>query len=458
VDRKAFPIRLPDDAKVDTGYLVVLEDRAKPNGKTIRLPVAIVRSSSPTPAPDPVVYAAGGPGASSLSAAAYGGAYRFTDTRDMIVFEQRGTAHAHPYLACPEVAPARLSETIDPTPGRRREVAAARACRDRLLRGGIDPAAYTTAASAADLEDLRRVLGFRRWNLYGESYGTRLMLAVLRDYPEGVRSVVLDSALPPDEPYEAGAAANLVRSLEAVLRDCEAQAPCRAAYPDLRRRFTEAVVAAETNPMRVRARPSDGNGMKGTEVEMTLRPHDLVNLLSLRSTWDVPNAPHRMDLVARRDVEALRPIVEGGLQPSGYAWGMRYSIWCGEELNVPRRSRGSGLLAALQRSLPMVVDPAVRAAWAVPGVRRKGVASQIPVLFINGEYDPYTPASWAERAARTLPNSQRLTIPGASHVPTQVWDQPCAMVVAADFVGDPSKPVSTPCLRALRPPSFKLSP
>jgi hypothetical protein len=74
VPRDSFPVELAKDQRIDTGYLVVDEDRARPGGRTIRLPVAILRSQSATPAPDPVVYTAGGPGSSSLSAAQYAGA------------------------------------------------------------------------------------------------------------------------------------------------------------------------------------------------------------------------------------------------------------------------------------------------------------------------------------------------------------------------------------------------
>jgi hypothetical protein len=103
VPRDSFPVALGGNDRIDTGYLVVYEDRARPGGRTIRLPVAIVRSRSATPAADPVVYTAGGPGGSSLSAAQYAGAYRFLDTRDLVVVEQRGTRHARPALECPEV-------------------------------------------------------------------------------------------------------------------------------------------------------------------------------------------------------------------------------------------------------------------------------------------------------------------------------------------------------------------
>ena len=61
-----------------------------------------------------------------------------------------------------------------------------------------DLMAYNTASNAADINDLRLALGYDQVNLWGGSYGTRLALGVMRDYPEGLRSVVLDSVYPPD--------------------------------------------------------------------------------------------------------------------------------------------------------------------------------------------------------------------------------------------------------------------
>jgi pimeloyl-ACP methyl ester carboxylesterase len=82
------------------------------------------------------------------------------------------------------------------------DAAAAARCRARLVAAGVDPAAYTTAASAADLEDLRRVLRIPRWNLYGVSYSTRVMLPCCATTARPVRSAVLDSPLPASVRYD----------------------------------------------------------------------------------------------------------------------------------------------------------------------------------------------------------------------------------------------------------------
>lgn len=59
---------IPPGQTVECGYLTVPEDRSQPEGPTIRLHVAIFRTDSDNPAPDPVVYLAGGPGEQALEA------------------------------------------------------------------------------------------------------------------------------------------------------------------------------------------------------------------------------------------------------------------------------------------------------------------------------------------------------------------------------------------------------
>ena len=50
----------------DCGYLTVPQNREQPKGKKIRIAVARIKATSANPAPDPIVYLAGGPGGSGL--------------------------------------------------------------------------------------------------------------------------------------------------------------------------------------------------------------------------------------------------------------------------------------------------------------------------------------------------------------------------------------------------------
>ena len=72
------------------------------------------------------------------------------------------------------------------------------ACADRLQAEGADLGAYNSVASANDVDAIRAALGHDQWNVLGISYGTRLGQEVVRNHPDGVRALVLDSVQPTD--------------------------------------------------------------------------------------------------------------------------------------------------------------------------------------------------------------------------------------------------------------------
>src|SRR5574338_112716 len=114
----AFPV--PPGYNPECGYLVVPENRTRPDTRQIRLHVAIFRSRAATPAPDPVVKLAGGPGSSALDTAGYllgKGMDAVLDRRDFVVFDQRGTGYSQPRLDCPErteITPLLLNGSLAP--------------------------------------------------------------------------------------------------------------------------------------------------------------------------------------------------------------------------------------------------------------------------------------------------------------------------------------------------------
>jgi pimeloyl-ACP methyl ester carboxylesterase len=237
---EAPPVKVKEGQAFTFGYLQVPENRNKANSNTIQLPVYIFKSRSKTPKPDPVIYLVGGPGSSIMGAVPYMNYYQYLDDRDFILLEQRGTTYAQPHLACPEWAEAVFQSRL---PGRTDEQSdslfrqAALDCRDRLLGEGVDLNGYNTREIAADVEALRQALGIEQYNLLTLSYGTKIAQTLLRDYPEGIRSVVMDSPLPLEVNYDEESVGNLLESWELIFRDCENDPECKKAFPNLKERF-----------------------------------------------------------------------------------------------------------------------------------------------------------------------------------------------------------------------------
>ncbi len=136
-----------------------------------------------------VVALAGGPGQSAIPFAE-----TFTellgpilDTRDLIVFDQRGTGYSHP-LACHGFE----------QPGAYRTYGKLIAsCAEQI---GPERAFYTSLDSVADIEALRQALGYEKLVLYGTSYGTKVAEEYAQRYPQHVEALILDSVVPPAGP------------------------------------------------------------------------------------------------------------------------------------------------------------------------------------------------------------------------------------------------------------------
>ncbi len=435
-----FPVEVPSSFRSTRGWLVVAENRTGPGSTEIRLPVAIVHSRSGR-RDDPVVYLAGGPGVSGLSAAAYPGAYPWLEDRDFIVIGQRGTQHAKPALMCPEYRSAMRSGT---------DVSdAVTVCRDRLTTSGIGVENYHSPASAADLEDLRRLLEIDAWNFYATSYGTRLALTYARDYDESLRAMVLDSPLPPNAIYDDESAMNFEASLRAIASDCAAQPSCSAAYPDLEGRFFDRIETTTRSPLSV-----DG-------VLEPVTGADLAALIPLSSSSDVIDVPMIMDMIARMEPAVFDAIRAPG-EASDFAWGMRFSVWCREALPFSDRSRSQRPGATLGGFESAAITPELCAAWDVPPLPPEIVApvvSSVPTLILAGEFDPVTPPVWGERAAETLAYSRVVSVRGEAHLPTQQWDgDGCAMLMAGAFVDAPEATLTAPpsefCVFARTAPEY----
>jgi pimeloyl-ACP methyl ester carboxylesterase len=216
------PFYMPDQ-NIECGYVEVPENRADPASQLISLAVAILYSETNTD--QALVYLEGGPGGSPLADPSLWFESPLRQDYDIILFDQRGTGYSQPTLDCPEV-----DEMDD-------EVSAMEACFERLAGEGVDLTAYTSAESAADIEAIRQALGYDELNLYGISYGTRLALTMMRDYPASLRSVILDGVYPPNVDSRETEVIDNFRGIEALFDECAASPVCSGAFPTLEEDF-----------------------------------------------------------------------------------------------------------------------------------------------------------------------------------------------------------------------------
>ncbi|MEU5254396.1 alpha/beta fold hydrolase [Streptomyces longwoodensis] len=444
------------------GYLVVPEDRSRPTGRTLRLAVALVKSASPTPRPDPIVFLTGGPGADAL-----GGIEELTDAglnrdRDLVVLSQRGTFSSQRPLLCPEIDQFyadRVHLRYDaPSTGDRYAQAAAR-CHQRLTAEGVDPAAYTTSENAADVADLRKALGIREWNVLSHSYGTQLALTYMREFPEGVRSVTVDGVVPPSEATPGWTWSSMRESFDNIVGACAAQPSCHRRYPDVGATFLRMINELEARPVTTHVTvPQVGR------VEVVLDGGALLNWM-VRASHAPADFPLAVDELAHGHPERIAGQWAAAWLPGSqgmFAHGFSLSVWCSEwvpfETPAEQLAKGRQAFPELPRSVLAQAPqlPFLRQAcrnWPVPtapGSVREVTRSSIPTLAISGSFDAQTGAQWGRFVARTLPRSTVVTLAGVAH---GTFDTPCGSEVITSFYDDPDHP-DTSCVSSVEPVPF----
>jgi pimeloyl-ACP methyl ester carboxylesterase len=444
IEWKDLPMVVKKSPDIRTGYLIVPEDRSsKLNKRLINLPFVIIKSQSESPQPDPIIYAAGGPGGVTLFRTRFFQNSPLRENRDIILLEQRGTRFTEPALLGEEIDSALRSgwgTRLNGEPDPQAITAALTTIIHSIEKDGVDLSGYTTKESAADIADLRQLMGIKSWNLYGASYGAKLMLVVLRDYPEGIRSVILDSVLPLEANCDQETPANILEVLERIFVLCHEDENLRARFPDLREGFYKLLAESNLRPIEITLK----NPINGNSFLHRLDGAGIMNCIyaGLENTSVIPDIPLIIDAACRGEFNHLAPLAIDYLASSqGTAWGMRIAVWCNEEFPFEKMEKilkPAGLPPDLEQFIQPQVPLEAYQLWphGQPDANEnQPVRSRVPVLIAAGEFDPDTPIKWAYRTKSFLPNAQLVEFAGYSHVP--LYRHPEAVRIIREFLANP---------------------
>lgn len=430
----------------------VAEDPAQPDGRRIKLNVAVVPARSPKPKADLLVFLAGGPGQAAIEAypKIEAGFRPLLRDRHLLLVDQRGTGGSN-RLACPQAPEDLLDEAQGASVEAFRQQAA-----DCLaaVRDHADPRQYTTTRAIHDLETLRAALGKPQYNLIGGSYGSRVALSYLQAKPDSLRSVIVDGVVPQDEPLGQSHARNLDDGLALIFAACRNDKACAARFGDPAATLAALRLKLRETPVTVTL----PDPLTYAPVTRKLGETALIGIVRLYAYAPESAAllPLLIDEAAKGRPEAL---VAQGLILSRdlgkqLAHGMELSVICAEdapELRV-RPEDEARLIGNLLPKLVLAQCPLWPTGTRPDGFKQP-VVSDKPVLLLSGEWDPVTPPRFAEQAARGLSNSRHLIAKGRGHI---VLQRGCMAKLAAKFV-DELKPAAldASCLDVLgRIPPF----
>ena len=387
-------------------------------------------------------------------------------TRDLLVFDQRGTGHSSP-LSCPVFANvAALESTTESTLSPLVELCA--------LQIGPARGSFTTQESVEDIEAIRHAAGYKKLVLYGTSYGTKVALEYAERYPQHVESMVLDSVVPSTGPETFGIAR--FGAIATALGELCSNRACNGitANPlgDLAR------LIARLRKQRLTGSAFDGSGKRHAVSLDELEVLDILQAGDLNPALRalLPAAVHsalngdpdpllRLNLIGEGLVPSvpIRPnpeVQRASQEEENNALFLTTSCeetlfpWQRGATTATRQAEALAALHALPAAdfYPLDSTPALAnslvpicASWpdASPAPAAAGALPSVPTLILSGGQDLRTPTSGARAVASLLPGAQVLVVPYTGHSVLGSDFSGCAQAaVGAFFGGTPVQPCS----------------
>ena len=187
----------------ELGTLFVPENRDEPNSRIIPVGFARFKALAPTGAP-PTFHLPGGPGSSLISLeTSILHTIRYRPAGDVVLLDQRGASERGEMLKFSH--PAKVQPLDQPLSIERFSKAfteIAHAAVKEYAAKGIDLRGYHVKQCAADVNDLRRALGYEKISLVANSFGSQWSFAIMRLFPEIIARAVLSGVEPLDLSYD----------------------------------------------------------------------------------------------------------------------------------------------------------------------------------------------------------------------------------------------------------------
>lgn len=411
-----------EDYATQCGFVLV--DEGGDADRSLGIAVLRVFSNAKNARKDPIVYLEGGPGASPIIATEYlvEAFEPLLATRDLVFVDQRGTGESLPRLECDE------DESFD-------------GCY-RALGRETDLSSFTTRNNASDVDRVRRELGYDKWNLYGISYGTRLGLTILRDYPGGVRTAVLDSVVPLEVDLLADLGQNGQTSFERVFAACAESVFCSEKYSDLMPKLREVVEAMNAAPVELEGGALDGDTFVAILFQLLYSPVAIEFL------------PFIIDEASRGRFGTFEEFAgafgDGGGDGGGFSFAMHLSVQCADEFPFSSRDAIEGADLAVHPELRAGLSGREYveycASWPVAAsspIENEPVVSDVPSLVFSGYFDPITPPRYAAQVAASLSRAQYFEVGDQSHGASV---STCGFSLMNAFFDDPAEPLRGDCL------------
>lgn len=434
------------------GILKVPENRENPNSRTLNLVYNVLKAKEPDSLKAPIVFLQGGPGAPTLIMEEFWANHPLRNDRDIILMDQRGTGASE--ANCTEYGKA-MFDIMRKDLDQKGEIKALdslmSACKKTMKLDEVDLAGYNSRENAADFEDLRKVLGYDKWNLYGGSYGSRLGLTIIRDFPNSVISAIFTGVFPPESELFGELIGNFEDSLFEVLLRCEQNENCNSLYPNLKERLLKTLKEIQSEPFTF-----DYNSKS-----FVMNREDALRVLhlSLYSRYSIGYIPRIIVALENGESEPINNALQHVEFLYDIAnWPMNNSVMAYEELSFIDSLKINKVSEKSELGFDITIFEGLTSLsdlhpYRASVIENQPVVSEIPTLMVSGLLDPVTPPRNAKGALKHLKNGYEIIFPDESHD----LSNPCFLQIAEDFLNNPLSKPDMECSTVRNPIEWNLS-
>ena len=432
--------------KIEWNYLTVPENWEKPNGKTIKIAVAVLKSTENSANSNPIVFLEGGPGAGGIKGISGWFSHPLRKKSDIVFIDVRGTGFSLPKF-CPDLGKTFLeilAKNQDKKQDEQQKAVAAMLCKEDLVNRNIDINAYNSKSIAKDLNALKTLLKYENWNVYGVSYGTYTAQVYANDFPQDIKTLILDSSISNISQYYNLNTKNYMSSLEKVFKDCENNPDCNKQYPNLEATYYATIAKLEKNPITVKA---DKKIIPAGKFTYNAEDFKVAIQQSLYQKKLIPVLPLLITQFNNGNKSALSTLVNSFSGALSLDYGAYYCVSCNEAIpfnSVSEFDKNAGKYSKLKGGLSFYrSDFLVCDKWN-SGIIKKEVANDlsnlaalsVPVLVFSGKFDPITPLENGKVTVKKFKKGFLVEAPISGHT---AGFSSLGAKIANEFINDPNK-------------------
>ena len=401
----------------------------------------------------PIFIIAGGPGQSAIDTAPhlYKVFSKSKNRHDLIFIDQRGTGQSNP-LNC-EYDESEFWQ-LSLTEQQRKQTTLFQKCFNQF---SADLNYYRTPYAVKDLEDIRSALGYSEIYLWGASYGTRVILDYLRQYPNSIKAAVLDGTSPTNMGIPRTVEIDTANVLEKLFQICQQQLTCAQAFPNIRARWIQLL-----NQLNDKAQSYSFTHPRTLETQVANVTAEMLSgmvRIALYNRETTSLILFAMDSATKGDYTTLNTIAMLSLDSiqDNLANGLHMAVLCGEDYLYTDQNNADNPqikpeVIHLQSSISIAHICQLLTPTHLADEYFQIAESNVPTLFLSGDLDPATPAYYASEVVEKFPNGLHLKVEGAHHGVSSLG---CVPRIIADFFrSNDIKNLDYQCIDNIKPLAF----